>query len=385
MWTLLGAIAAPVLVTPMRALADPPVTAMYGISELKLGALYHDVPYLWSGFSVERPSADANFEVLFTPWGQAFGGYLRPALGATINFNGDTSKAYADLRWEIEAPSGVFFALGMGAAFHNGELTAVEEDRKALGSPVLFHPSAELGYRFDGVNSVSIFADHMSNGFSRQYNDGMDTIGVRYGHRFAAIETQAPPDRPVADFSGPYIGAFGQYQWETADWFTAPTASVAHNGVTAGGFAGFSWQSGHGIFGVEVDASPAKRHFAVACDSPGISCQMDVSGVYSVRPRFGWVIDHMMIYGTGGLAIAPWDSSVWNANTSQRFDHVNAMNYAVAVGAGVEYKLASSLNLRGEIMHYGLPGWDLNLPTAGPTANQFQSLTARVGISWYFH
>ena len=47
-------------------------------------------------------------EILFTPWARTFGGYLRPAIGATVNFNGDTSKVYADVRWKIEAPYGVF-------------------------------------------------------------------------------------------------------------------------------------------------------------------------------------------------------------------------------------------------------------------------------------
>ena len=86
-----------------------------GISELKLGALYHDAPGLWSGFSVERPTADANFEVLFAPWARTFGGYLRPAIGTSVNFIGGTSKAYADLRWEAETASGVFFATGHGS------------------------------------------------------------------------------------------------------------------------------------------------------------------------------------------------------------------------------------------------------------------------------
>jgi len=121
---VLGAGAVLVLLRPTAAAAQSADAPPLGISEIKLGALYHDVPGLWSGFSVERPAADANLEVLLLPWAQTFGGYLRPALGATINFNGDTSKAYADLRWEIEAPSGVFFALGMGAAVDNGYLDA---------------------------------------------------------------------------------------------------------------------------------------------------------------------------------------------------------------------------------------------------------------------
>src|SRR5262245_4431875 len=116
----LGTIAVVAIACSLPARAEPPQGPCLGVSETKLGALYHDAPGLWSGFSVERPAADANIEVLFSPWSQAFGGYLRPALGATVNFNGDTSKAYADLRWEIEAPSGLFFGLGMGAAIHNG-------------------------------------------------------------------------------------------------------------------------------------------------------------------------------------------------------------------------------------------------------------------------
>jgi lipid A 3-O-deacylase len=384
LWTALWAGAALSLARPLPAAAQAPDPPLYAISELKLGALYHDVPGLWSGFSLERPAADANAEVLFVPWAWAFGGYLRPAVGATVNFNGDTSKAYADLRWEIEAPSGVFFALGMGAAIHDGDIKAVDNEHKALGSRVLFHPSAELGYRFDGVNSVSLFADHMSNGFTQQYNDGMDTVGIRFGHKLAPTGAP-PPERPAADFSGPYIGAFAGYQYETADWYSSPAVSAARSSFAWGGFAGYNWQSGKGILGLEVDASPATRNFAVGCATAGISCQMDINGVYSVRPKFGWVIDNTMVYGTGGVALAPWQSRVLSLATAQSLDHANGLNYGVAIGAGIEHKLAPNLTVRGEFMHYGIAGWDLNLPVAGPTANQFQSSVARVGFAWYFH
>ena len=210
-----------------RSIARPPrpipsdLPPLFAVSELKIGALEHDTTGLWSGFSLERAAVDANVEVLFTPWARAFGGYLRPAIGATVNFNGDTSKAYADVRWEIEAPYGVFFALGLGAAIHDGHLSADAPDHKALGSRVLFHPSAELGYRFDGANSISIFADHISNGFTRRNNEGMDTVGIRLGHRFGPLVAPETVDVPIADFSGPYIGAFAGYQFQSADWLAA--------------------------------------------------------------------------------------------------------------------------------------------------------------------
>lgn len=154
------------------------------IRELKIGGLYHDVGGLWSGFRLEPRSADINVEALFGPHVHLLWGTVRPALGATVNTRGATSKAYLDARWEIESPSGLFFALGLGAAVHNGHIGPDHVDRKALGSRVLFHIPAELGWRWDAHNSISIYFEHMSNAYTQDYNEGLDSIGIRYGYRF---------------------------------------------------------------------------------------------------------------------------------------------------------------------------------------------------------
>jgi opacity protein-like surface antigen len=381
---VLGALAALALSGPLPAAAEPPGTPILGISELKLGGLYHDVPGLWSGFAAERPAADLNVEVLFLPWVSAFGGYLRPAIGGTINFNGDTSKAYADLRWEIEAPSGVFFAIGMGAAIHNGELELVNADRKALGARVLFHPSAEIGYRFDGSNSVSLFFDHVSNGYTRRDNEGMDTIGLRFGHRFGHVAVGPPPEAPITRFAGAYIGAAAGYQFEGADWFALSASRDQTRGFSYAGFAGINWQSGRAIFGLEADAAPMRDSLAATCAAPSILCAMDVSGLYSVRARFGWVIGNSMLYGSGGVAIATWDNNAFNTATGQQLGGLSATNFGVAVGGGIEHKLTPNLALRAEVMHYGLPGRDLSIQGVGTATDQFQTTVVRGGIVWYF-
>jgi hypothetical protein len=155
----------------------------------------------------------------------------------------------------------------MGAAVHNGEINLTDPARKALGSPVLFHPSAEVGYRWDGVNSLSIFADHMSNGFTQRYNEGMDTVGVRYGRRLGPIVSDTPATEvSIANFSGPYVGALAGYQYETTDWYTVSPVGAAQRSLSWGAYAGFNVQSGKGIFGLEVDGSPAKRNVS---DGPG--------------------------------------------------------------------------------------------------------------------
>ena len=101
-----------------------------------------------------------------------------------MNTAGDTSKLYSGLRWQYEHVNGLFFGVGLGGAIHNGNLHLQHSDRKALGSRVLFHIPIEAGYRFDGKSALSIYFDHVSNAYLADVNEGMDTLGMRYGYRF---------------------------------------------------------------------------------------------------------------------------------------------------------------------------------------------------------
>lgn len=163
------------------AAADPPSDGIF--HEAKIGLLHHDTGGLWSGFRRED-GLDISLELQFSPHWEVLGGRLRPALGATINTAGDTSKAYLDARWQYDFEAGPFVAVGLGAAVHNGDLAPRSADRKALGSRVLFHIPLEAGFRFAGRHSVSVYFDHVSNAFLAEFNEGQDTIGVRYGIRF---------------------------------------------------------------------------------------------------------------------------------------------------------------------------------------------------------
>lgn len=171
----------------MGVLAGSPASAQTArplIEELRLGVLAHDVPNLWSGFSIETHRPDLNGEVILSPSLDLWGGKVRPAIGGTWNFDHGTSKAYADARWQYEAGLGVFFGLGIGAAIHNGYRDPTSLDHKALGSQLLFHFPAEIGVRFAGGQSVSLYFEHISNGYTKRSNEGLDDLGVRYGFKF---------------------------------------------------------------------------------------------------------------------------------------------------------------------------------------------------------
>ena len=165
------------------ALAQPaPVLAQANIiHEIRGGVLAHDVP-IWSRSHVESGVA-INAEVAFGPSFGLLGGRIRPVLGGSFATNSGTSFVYLDARieWQLDR---VFFALGIGPAIHTGNLQPRVNGRKALGSRVLFHPSAEVGFQVTPANRLSVYFEHVSNAYLARPNSGMDNIGVRLSHRF---------------------------------------------------------------------------------------------------------------------------------------------------------------------------------------------------------
>ena len=150
--------------------------------EIRMGILAHDVP-LWSRTRQEG-GFDFNAEFIFGfPGTKLLSGIVYTNLGLSLNNRGDTSKAYAGLLWEYMWESDLFFNLGLGLAAHDGELDS-SDDKKALGSRILFRIPIEMGLLFTPHQGVSIMFDHVSNAYLAHPNEGLDTIGLRYTYRF---------------------------------------------------------------------------------------------------------------------------------------------------------------------------------------------------------
>jgi hypothetical protein len=168
-------------------IATEPVPDKNGVGwlhEVRVGVLAHDVNHLWSGTRKEG-GIDLNGEIIFSrPSFSLLSGNVRPNLGASINTEGDTSKIYGGILWQSETKSGIFFDLGVGIAVHNGELDTDDDDKKSLGSSVLFRIPIEIGYSITAQHRISILFDHISNANLADPNEGLDTLGLRYGYRF---------------------------------------------------------------------------------------------------------------------------------------------------------------------------------------------------------
>ena len=150
--------------------------------EIRAGILAHDVP-VWSRSSVEA-GVDFNAEFIFGfPKFELLSGIVRANLGFSLNSRGDTSKVYSGLLWEYMWDAGPFLNLGLGLAVHDGKLDN-SDDKKELGSRILFRIPVEMGLLFTRHQGVSIMFDHVSNAYLADPNEGLDTIGLRYIYRF---------------------------------------------------------------------------------------------------------------------------------------------------------------------------------------------------------
>ena len=153
------------------------------LSDIRVGILAHDVP-IWSR-SREEGGVDFNTELIFIwPNYSLAGGIVRSNLGISLNNQGDTSKIYSGFLWEYIWQSGLFLNLGVGLAVHDGELETNDDDKKELGSRVLFRIPIEIGLLFAEHHGLSIMFDHVSNAYLADPNEGLDTIGIRYTYRF---------------------------------------------------------------------------------------------------------------------------------------------------------------------------------------------------------
>jgi hypothetical protein len=176
-------LAALIFASDVSLAADkkPPPESKGALSEIKIGVLDHDVGFL----SHRRESGiDANLEFLFnTPDWLKFLWDPRPTIGADISTDGGTHRAYAGLTWDFNFRP-FYFDFGFGGAYHTGDNAPSDPERSGLGCTGLFRESAALGYRFLQRQSIELFVDHASNWGMCNPNDGMDSLGLRWGYRF---------------------------------------------------------------------------------------------------------------------------------------------------------------------------------------------------------
>jgi outer membrane immunogenic protein len=188
------------------------------------------------------------------------------------------------------------------------------------------------------------------------------------------------PPPPIFTWTGFYIGADIGGIWttdkltETTTFFSPPltgSASLDGSGVIGGLHAGYNWQAGSWVYGLEGDFQATSLKTTSTCliqdagvgnPSPGACFAQANGAVYtgynfstelpwqgSVRGRLGYAFGNALLYATGGVAFADIRTTytTFGGSTpgSESFDQTRA---GLTVGAGLEYALSANLSARVE-------------------------------------
>jgi outer membrane immunogenic protein len=219
-----------------------------------------------------------------------------------------------------------------------------------------------------------------------------------------AMLTKAPPPPAVFSWTGLYIGASGGGAWGRDSVTHAPLAaapglafpidaaavtaasspSLSPNGGIAGGHAGYNYQTGKLVLGLEGDVSWFRLRqnstgtFPFPSTLPGgplgpptltftANTTVSTDWLITLRPRLGIAVDNnWLLYATGGLAVTQYNlnqvSGVLNSATFA--SSISGTRTGWAIGAGIEHAMTKNWRLRAEYLHL-----DFGTATGGGTSN----------------
>ncbi len=184
---------------------------------------------------------------------------------------------------------------------------------------------------------------------------------------------KAPPPVILSDWAGFYIGINGGGGWANTSFDFNPIINAKPSGGLVGGHAGYNWQYGNVVAGLEADFDGADLK---TTDAAGF--EQKTNELASARGRLGYVVlPNLLAYGTAGAGWGHTELSTGGAT----FDAINQFGWVA--GAGLEYKLWGPLIARAEYLHYDFG--KTSLPPVIFQDNLKESIdTVRGGLSYKF-
>ena len=164
-------------------------------------------------------------------------------------------------------------------------------------------------------------------------------------------------------WAGPYLGGNLGYAWGSVE-----NSVTRPDGVFGGAQAGYNWQNGQFVFGLEGDiqASAAADTFAPwKFSNPWFG---------TVRGRLGYTFNNIMVYGTGGLAFGELRAETFGLSES----HTNA---GWTLGVGAEFGLYQNWTAKVEYLYVDLSS---NTFTITGVPNSYQFGLVRAGVNYHF-
>jgi len=201
-------------------------------------------------------------------------------------------------------------------------------------------------------------------------------IGVNAGgawsHDALSTTTVFSPTGYFAASSVPAINAVGQQR-------------IHASGFTGGGQAGYNWQSGSIVLGVEADinylgtrGSTSGSALYPCCAPTGftVAASMQSGWLFTARPRIGWASNNWLFYVTGGVAVGEVKGSFTFTDTfatALESASISKTRSGWTLGGGVEVAVAGPWSFKVEYLH-------VDLGSASTTSTNLTAFTPAIAF-----
>jgi outer membrane immunogenic protein len=165
---------------------------------------------------------------------------------------------------------------------------------------------------------------------------------------------------PVYDWSGYYVGVFGggglgNHNYNNANGFAGFanfTVNYASTGAVGGGEAGYNWQTGNYLFGVEADGFWSGIKGNDASQQLGVIDQSNLRWGGTLRARGGVTVDRLLLFFTGGWAFG----DILHTSTAAGLpvDQFTNHQSGLTAGGGIAYAITNNVIGKIEYRYYDL-------------------------------
>jgi outer membrane immunogenic protein len=192
---------------------------------------------------------------------------------------------------------------------------------------------------------------------------------------------KAPPAQVTQayNWTGFYIGANGGGGWGHSYW-DANATGMNLSGAQVGGTAGYNWQAGNAVFGLEGDLDWSNLKGSATSALCPFGCNTSDTWLSTVRGRAGYAFGSVLPYITGGLAVGDIRAGF------PGFATASATNAGWTVGGGLEVALPGNWSAKAEYLHVDLGRFDCGIDcgAAGTDNVSMHDNVVRAGLNYHF-
>jgi outer membrane protein OmpA-like peptidoglycan-associated protein len=192
-------------------------------------------------------------------------------------------------------------------------------------------------------------------------------------------------------WAGPEVGVQGGYAWGNSNGtITAPRTSVPYSlspdGGMGGAHAGYNWQMGNFVLGLEGDAeggsvSDTATGTVIGLGTGSIRDNMDFDA--SVRGKLGFAFDRVLVYGTGGVAFGDV-SSTYQFPVGNTVAKSSDIRVGWTAGGGIGYAINQNWEVGAEYRYTDLGHQTVSLPGGVSDNNGFTYSMVRAMLTYRF-